>query len=137
MDESRRIKRKVMITEERLYNMEALVGELSSTFESKSVRKQPVAPQEDPPLLSSLGSGGFLCGASAGGQWMQHDESLHLPDVPFDVGPDLGRSRPPQRILRGRDTGLMNAKGSTEEPHFPDLLYDLGPYSFPLKQLSF
>lgn len=25
---------KVMITEERLYNMEALVGELSSTFES-------------------------------------------------------------------------------------------------------
>eukprot|EP00439_Symbiodinium_sp_Y106_P013421 s3814_g1.t3 len=137
MDESRRIKRKVMITEERLYNMEALVGELSSKFQSTSVRKEPVAPKEDPPLLSSLGPGGFVCGATAGGPWMQHDECLHLPDVPFDVGPDLGRPCPPQRMLRGRDTRLMNAKGNTEEPHFPDLLYDLGPHSFPLKQLSF
>ena len=32
---------------------------------------------------------------------------------------------------------VPQAKGNTEEPHFPDLLYDLGPHSFPLKQLSF
>ena len=36
------------------------------------------------------------------GPWMQHDECLHLPDVPFDVGPDLGRPCAPQRMLQGK-----------------------------------
>ncbi|CAE7727051.1 NaCP60E [Symbiodinium pilosum] len=137
MDESRRIKRKVMIAEERLYNMEMSVGQLSARLKSTSAAKEPVAPKEDPPLLAGTALDlGFMCSA-VGSASPVGDHNLHIPDVPYDIGPDLDLSLRP-RALPGHEAQRLEVVCITEGQHFQDLPYDVGPSSgFAVKQMSF
>jgi len=123
MDESRRIKRKVMITEDRIFNLESIVNLLPAKLGMTDGR--PRAPTEDPPLLSS-GPGGLACRGPGDGR-------LSLPDVPYDVGPNLDLAAFPLSQLAGRRTAMPDDFGRARQ--LPDVPYDSGPL-LPLKQMA-